>query len=634
MGSLTLLYWIALLLPGYALVRLFAPDNVREGLPGVIAISMLGAFALLSPINIIGHTFEAPLWIFSATVLLLIVASVIFITKRRWWRDIRSLLIAAVSIELLVLAVDLVLSARAGSFMIGDAVIHLSRISLLGGQGMTNGHPFFGGEYFFPTYHTNILHALMASCGQLTPFDHLEVWWAARPLGAMLAIGGTYQLAWTVFRRHWPAWAAALFVLGMRGSLPYLIYPNQLAALWLAPLILSFVIEAARSPVDWKPIVKIAVTSLVLGQMHGLYAVFAAILLSPVLGILLVSHLLKRQARQALIIGACCAALAPGLAFPLVSVAHTNSIGHRLAAIEDESVAPTAAANAADDPASLNSRLGIGFSRYWWRPLLVAALSILLFMNLKTHRRELIVLFGVFLVAAALLWIPPIYQIMLRLLREEWIIARMEFIFRLLFALLVAGGAVALFQHWIESHSPHTRANRWRIAPWRVAALVMIPLGAYTFSGDAQFSWPHFFRQASAAQSIQCRNLAWMHTVQSFVKQNIQPGSRVLCPPALGMLLTAVHDCSIVAGATNNLGVPNAQDRLADQREMLSDRTSDPQREQLLDEYDVQYVVFIAQPRQWALRAAEVLHQRRIPAVQWNLSIIELPDDDAHIQRR
>lgn len=627
MASLTLIFWIALLLPGYALARLVDRADTRDGLLGVIAISMLGTFALLSPVNILGHIVEAPLWVFSAWIILLLIASLIIISRNRWWRDIGAVFKSGASIEIIVVLVALILAARAGSYMIGDSVVHLSRISLLIHHGLNNGHPFYGGNFFFPTYHTNILHALMASCSQITTVDHLDVWWAARPVGMLLAIGGTYYLARTVFDRTWAAWAAALCVLGIYGSLPYLIYPNKLAPLWIAPLILAFVIQAIRSPSDWRPIAKLAVASIVLGQIHGMYVVFCVLLFTPVLTAAAFLYITRRNVRPALLTFCACAALSIGLAFPIVSAVNAKAFGQNVGTVLRGDADETVAAAAND--AITTSQFGTGFSGKPWRPLLVVIMAIPLVIFLKRRRMELTILAGVFLIAAAWLWIPPLYQLLLNVLGERWILGRMEFIFRLLFALIVAGGAIALLDWLLSLHPKNVEAGYWRITPWRVASLSVFALGAYAFGSNQEHNWRYLYDQALATKSVHRKNLMWMDNLKVFVEQHIEPGSRVLCPPLFGMLLTAVHDCRIVAGATNNLGVPDAQDRLEDQQVMLSELTPEATREQLLDEYDVEYVAFIAQPRQWALQDAEHMWNRQFPAVKWNISIIQLDRDES-----
>ena len=61
----TALFWIALALPGYVIVRRFWTGDLRAGLPGVIALSYLATFGLLSPVSIVGYVLGAPLWVFS-----------------------------------------------------------------------------------------------------------------------------------------------------------------------------------------------------------------------------------------------------------------------------------------------------------------------------------------------------------------------------------------------------------------------------------------------------------------------------------------------------------------------------------------------------------------------------------------
>src|SRR5262245_14069772 len=108
---LSLLFWLALALPGYAVVRRLWTDDLRSGLLGTISVSYLATLTLLSPISILCYIFRAPVAVFSIACVLLIVIAAIDITMRKAWRPLGTMFLAALGIELLVVLADVALGA-------------------------------------------------------------------------------------------------------------------------------------------------------------------------------------------------------------------------------------------------------------------------------------------------------------------------------------------------------------------------------------------------------------------------------------------------------------------------------------------------------------------------------------------
>ncbi|MBI4718796.1 MAG: hypothetical protein HY763_13395 [Planctomycetes bacterium] len=63
---LTLLLRLALILPGYAVLRLALPDDARMEFPGVAAGAHFAAFPLLSPVGVAGYALHLPVGVLSA----------------------------------------------------------------------------------------------------------------------------------------------------------------------------------------------------------------------------------------------------------------------------------------------------------------------------------------------------------------------------------------------------------------------------------------------------------------------------------------------------------------------------------------------------------------------------------------
>ena len=77
----SLLFWAALLLPGYAVIRRGFRDDLDAGLPGTIALSFLAALAVLTPLSIACYLLRLPLAVFTAGCVLAVLGS---IASWRW----------------------------------------------------------------------------------------------------------------------------------------------------------------------------------------------------------------------------------------------------------------------------------------------------------------------------------------------------------------------------------------------------------------------------------------------------------------------------------------------------------------------------------------------------------------------
>lgn len=317
-----LVFWFALALPGFAVVCRFDRKQLNSGLLGILSLSYLASLALLSPVAIVGYILGAPLAVFSGACVLLVAWGVLEVVRHGRWRSAAALLLGAVSVELLIVVADMILGARAGSIVSADAITHLARIRFLLDHGLSNADPFVGG-HFFPTYHTNLLHALCAACSQLTGVDHFGVWFISLVWAKLAIAGGSYYLARSVFRGAWPAWVAVVFMVGTQGPITFMLYPNKLAPFWLLATLIGLTIRAAVAPTK-KSVVWIAAATLVVAQVHALYGGFALVLLAPALIAQAVPALARRRRRAARLL---LCTLALGLALPFIWVSVAGEYG-------------------------------------------------------------------------------------------------------------------------------------------------------------------------------------------------------------------------------------------------------------------------------------------------------------------
>ncbi|HRX86845.1 MAG TPA: hypothetical protein P5572_17610, partial [Phycisphaerae bacterium] len=284
---LSLFFWLALLLPGYALARLVDDEDSECGLMGMIGVAYLWAFALLSPVSILCYLLRLPVYVFSAACVAAVLGGVVVIHRRKWWGPLGRMVVAGVCLELVLVVVDLAFSARIGAFLSGDAESHVARIRFLLAHGFSNQGPFVNAPTFFWVYHTNIQHAMYAACSQLTGTSYLSVWYTSIVWAKLAIVGGTYYFAYKALRSRWAAWLPTLFLLVIVAPVTYLVYPNKVAPGWLLPIAMGFAIDVVRRPQRWVHPLKLVAVALVLAQVHSLYAFFMALVLGPIFAVLL-----------------------------------------------------------------------------------------------------------------------------------------------------------------------------------------------------------------------------------------------------------------------------------------------------------------------------------------------------------
>ena len=245
MTSSVFLFWLCFLLPGYALARRWNLSLLQSGLPGAVAMSAFASLAAVCVFIVPAHLLGLPTLALSAGLVAFVLWGVVDLTRSRQWSGLARLVIAAAGAELVVLGIDLLTSARVGTVLGADAVVHVARVRHLLGQGLTNGDPFLGG-HFYPIYHTNLLHSLLASVSQITGEDPLKVWFSSLPFAKVLIFCGAWFAGWSIFRNSISGWATAMFVLGSRGPVTFVLYPNQLAPWFLIPMLVGLCVLVIR----------------------------------------------------------------------------------------------------------------------------------------------------------------------------------------------------------------------------------------------------------------------------------------------------------------------------------------------------------------------------------------------------
>ncbi len=626
--TISILFWLALVLPGYALARRVMPEMVDDKGPlQTFAVSTLGALALLSPVSIIGYAAGLPLIIPTAWALLLIAAGCIDLTRASAWRHLLYALSRGATLELIPVGAVVLLSLAVGAHMEGDAVVHLARIRQLVDTGLTNTDPFCTGDTFFPIYHTNILYVLYAIPTQLGVPDHFTPWFASIFWGNLFVASSIYTLARTIWGSVFPAMIATLYMLVAQQYAPFIAYPNQIAPHALLPIFLALVVHTTTAE---KPTVRhaiiLGVTACVIGQVHGLYAGFALLVALPPLAWAAFRNFCAGEKRPTALI-LCAAALLPALAFPAVTEYSRRAYGPPKP--EQAQAAPAHDSGMFGFKTPQNYiEIGAGMvvrdpfkgfgSRGGWR---YAALALGAFLGYRSKRRRESLSYVLAVGAVlAVFFIPPITTAALAVLREGWVIDRLMRIPAVALAVLAAGGLACALEPKLKFWWARSGVSLAII----ILALFAAPGRAASDDSKAFPSradrWQQFYKDAttSAEQSgvIDSPYLLEMYRQRrAALIEHLAPGETVLADPMSGMFLTAAADCRIIAPVHASLGVPDLRERMQDLTLLMTPGVPWEQRLIALRKYNIRHVSFVGRlPATEYAQHADPDSRIRIPA--------------------
>lgn len=586
---LPVLFWFALLFPGFALVRRIAAEELRSGLLGSVAVVYLASLAALSPISMACYLLRLPITAFALACLVFVIWGILDLSRQRAWREIARMLGAAAGVELVIVLADAALGGWNGAFLGGDARVHVARIRFLLDNGFSNIDPFIREPHFFPVYHTNLLHALFAACARLTGVDVFGVWFVGLAWAKLVVASAAYYLAWRVFGHTLPAWAAALFCIGARGPIHYALYPNQLAPYWVIPVMMGLAVRGWSGGFDRSCIILLAAGAIVLGQLHGLYAVLAVGLIGPVLLVRAAgSRSIRRDDRIAAL--RAFAVLLVGLPFVAVSRMTSYPI------ILSQGVE---ASQATDDPDYATITLDGGSvlrdpaatARSLGGPIGVVVFFGALAVAFATKRRvETAVILAMLAPAAAALFVPPLATQIVRRTGEAWVLARIEFVFSVAYFCLVTPALVAHLQGYLRSRMLQS-----------LFVAIACPAGAMWAGGEAPLTWKHWLARAAEPAAERQKHVRELRALRDFLAESLPARQTVVADPQMGMELVQAYNCHVVVSVSASNGVPDMARRFDDLHAMLIPETPWESRRGLFRKYAAEYLFPVGVPIQWTV---------------------------------
>ncbi|GMU35662.1 MAG: hypothetical protein AMXMBFR20_35330 [Planctomycetia bacterium] len=607
---LSLLFWPLLCLPGYAIVRRVDREEADAGLLGVIAVSFLAVLAVLSPVTILCYVLHAPVVVLCAVIVAMIGWGIIDLSRGGAWREIGRLCAGVIRLEALIVIADAVIGLRMGAFLGGDAKVHLARIRFLLDHGLSNTDPYMAEPFFFPLYHTNIIHALYAACAKLFGTDAFGAWFVSLAWGKLLCASGAYYLAWRVFGSRWAAWTAALFCVAARGPTSWAIYPNQLAPFWLLPMMLGFAAQSLKSQRGNHIAIKMAAAALVMGQTHGLYSVFAVMTLGPLFAGRWMFAVMRKEpvGRRFVVIGL---TLLVGL--PFVAVTRwTTKMG---APPTDGAAAPPVPAGfVTREDGTLTRSPSAVLDAFGGVPgaMVFAAAGVLIVSG--GRRREAWVVLVPMGICALLLVIPLVCSFLIQKAGEAWVVERLDAFFIVGYCALVIPAFVLRIEPLIK--------RRFLCS---LLSLLALPAGLLYARHESPLTWSETIKAAAKPAEERLGYLYRMRQLRDFLAAHVPPGAIIIADPLEGMDLVQVYDCHVVVSISASNGVPDMQARFEDVQEMIAPQTPWPRRRELFLKRGVTFFFPMNCPIEWTVgHVAEYWLQR-----PWVISRLDLSESAA-----
>jgi hypothetical protein len=628
------IFWALSWLPGFALVRRAWPRGLHADLMGAVAYGYVASFALMAPVAVACYWLRLPVAVLTAWWAVGVGATLVWLTRTARWREIGRMLRAEVGLAAALLVAHLVMQARVGGWLDGDATFHLGRIRHLLDHGFDNRDIYLRAEHFTPIYHTNLVHAWFAVATQITQGDPLDVWWASLAWAKLLITAGHYALAYALLRRQEPAWLYALVIATVQAGVTYAVYPNALAVGWLLPVVLALAV-ASHDDDSHAESVAVAVTAFVVGLVHPLYALFAMLIAAPYAGARALDMALGRarnpahapRARSlALVAVALLAGAPPGMVSRFVKHAPAEPASARGAFdVEFESpstarpaVTRPAPATATKPKAPLTPALAAGGGplekklerradgRLWLPPAKMGGTAFVLFGLLalalvslapsSVRARARAVAAAAAPCALILFW-PWLCTLAARPQLTAAIPRLVPILSSALFLALVCAGMFAL-----------QRLPRPRLV-WPAATLASVALATGLLGFSPRSSGEHL-RDVLASRQARHAMLDLHRARRAVLRAHVPEGTTVLASLREARYVVMLHDVFVVAADRGHAPSPGIRERRAAVERMTAKGTPWEEREALLRRHGIRHVVFLDKWRHRYLWAVEHGHER------------------------
>lgn len=588
--------WLIVALPGYTWIRRLNHESACGWL-GTLSLSYVHSFAMFTPLALGCYFFNLSIAVLGLGIVALILISVIVLIRQKAWK---SLAWHCEFIELLgvsIILVDLVLAARTGGRLSGDAMYHIARTRMILDHGANNWEPFYYPHHFAYIYHSNLYHALLAAIAAASRIDVLDVWQDTLLWAKLITASGIYYLGWSVFRTKSCGWLSTILYIMWWGHENFQLVPNKIAPVWLLSMAIALTLRCIRDHAP-RDLITLACVCLILPQFHIMYSLFYSVLVAPVL---LIDVLLNRWSTKRWSLFLCLAFGTSFFSVPFLVVSKYVGASSETAysALKEHSSHSPAkrSVSIARKPRPKRSQsmswvINVGKNyimlnpaRYLTPYTWMGWLAPLFILGLVTpHRRSVFIVMMIMLSACLIMFVPAICTMFIEVTKvRAWVIRRYAFVHVIGFIGIAPGVMISLFGKWSE---------RWSVL--FLLTMVCVVLGLHHGQwpqAHAKISWKDYVDRATLPQVVRSSALLLLKAKRQFLLQHIPPGQTVVTSKSLAPEFVMLHNMYVVVSSHSSARSSDMSQRNLDLRILWNRNSTWHEREPILRNYGIRHIV-------------------------------------------
>ena len=556
------LFWLTTIVPGFALLRRYFPEDVRRGLLPTLAWSYLLTVAIMAPIVAFAFTVHLDVRTVTAIYAALLVASAISLARTGWRGSVTRLLRSSHWFELALILLAVAVTIPLGGSATDDSFPHAAKIRYMRDVGFYLQDPYSPLTIIETKWHVSVHHAFYAIESWLGGIEPLELWYRTAWIFRLTGIGAIGFLAATVFRSRWIGAVAMLGVLVYLGTKKAVAYPFSMTAFTVFPVLLALTMDAIERP-GLRRYARIALCALALAAIHVGTWFVDCLALAPMVALWAIWRMGFTAAVPR--IAAIGGALAVGIPFLLVSALQPNYVDAQQG---DQHLWMIRTIHLG----SFWSFTVIDPTHYSWMLPVLAAL-LLLFIIAPQLRPRVAILALTQVTAMIFMFTPGLVDALSRLI-PYWLAWRFRFVSEAIGFVAVAGGLA-----WVARPMLRSRVARAGLS-------LAVLCGALAV-----------FRQDILDYAVdRSRHRLWLQNsreLQAAVEDVIPAHSLVAADPEWSLVLPAVHLARVMGEDLHHANPADGEllRRYAESVELLADTTSQDRRREIISRNHINFIL-------------------------------------------
>ena len=555
------LFWLTTLVPGFALIQIFWPHDVRRGLLPTMTWSYVLTVALLAPLVVLAFAIHFSVRTVAIGYAALVLAGLVAALRYGGLRTIGRLLKTTHWFEVALVLVAVALTYPLGAAAESDSFAHAAKIRYMRDVGFYLQDAYSPLAVIETKWHVNVHHAYFAVASWISGAEPLELFFSAAWFFRLLAIGAIGFLAAAVFRSRWISAVAMLGAVPVLGTKLTIVFPFSVTAFVIAPVLLALVIDVLERP-TLRQYARAILGSVSLTILHIGTWFLAALCIGPVVVVWALWRRRVQAAWRPMILAA--AAILTGIPLLLVSALQPNYVAEQQDLLHVRFIRTF---HLGDWSITI-----IDPTHYAWLLPLLAALLLLALVS-TTLRSRVAVLGGIMIASMAFMFTPGIYDAVVRLV-PYWLLVRMRNFGEVIGLAIIAGGLA-----WMVRPRLRTRQARQAMSLVVLCATLAVfrqNIQGYVLESSSQRQW---LRDARSFQEV--------------VAPVIVPHSLVAADPVWSLVLPSVHLARVMAADLHHANPSDGGllERYADAQELLAADTANDRRRAIVAKHGIDYII-------------------------------------------